>query len=108
MGSAMRAASQLPEIGPLMWLMHLHVNQYSDYDDENYPKNQLILDCFMPITTSLSNILIWVIESYIVAVSKKKFFYYLYWEKYPETKNKLSKWLLFNFIFSDLVLMLLK
>ena len=68
----MRAASQLPEIGPLMWLMHLHVNH--DYDDENYPKNQLILDCFMPITTSLSNILIWVIESYIVAVSKKFFF----------------------------------
>ena len=32
--SAMRAASQLPGKGPLMWMMplHLHVNQKSDYD----------------------------------------------------------------------------
>ena len=32
----MRAASQLPGKGPLMWMMplHLHVNQKSDYDDE--------------------------------------------------------------------------
>ena len=30
----MCAASQLPEGGPLMWMMplHLHVNQKSDYD----------------------------------------------------------------------------
>ena len=35
--SAMRAASQLPGKGPLMWLMplHLHVNQKSDYDDDD-------------------------------------------------------------------------
>ena len=35
--SAMRAASQLPERGPLMWMMplHLHVNQKSDYDDDD-------------------------------------------------------------------------
>ena len=34
MRSAMRAASQLPGKGPLMWMMplHLHVNQKSDYD----------------------------------------------------------------------------
>ena len=33
--SAMRAASQLPGKGPLMWMMplHLHLNQKSDYDD---------------------------------------------------------------------------
>ena len=32
--SAMRAASQLPGRGPLMWMMprHLHVNQKSDND----------------------------------------------------------------------------
>ena len=37
MRSAMRAASQLPERGPLMWMMtlHLHVNQKSDYDDDD-------------------------------------------------------------------------
>ena len=31
----MRAASQLPERGQLMWMMplHLHGNQKSDYDD---------------------------------------------------------------------------
>ena len=35
--SAMRAASQLPGKGPLMWMMplHLHVNQKSDYDDDD-------------------------------------------------------------------------
>ena len=37
--SAMRAASQLCKLerGPLMWLMplHLHVNQISDYDDDD-------------------------------------------------------------------------
>ena len=34
--SAMRAARQLPERGPLMWMMplHLHVNQKSYYDDD--------------------------------------------------------------------------
>ena len=34
--SAMRAASQSPVRGPLMWMMplHLHVNQKSDYDDD--------------------------------------------------------------------------
>ena len=34
--SAMRAASQLPEGGPLMWMipLHMHVNQKSDYDDD--------------------------------------------------------------------------
>ena len=34
--SAMRAASQSPGRGPLMWMMplHLHVNQKSDYDDD--------------------------------------------------------------------------
>ena len=33
MRSAMRAPSQLPGRGPLMWMMplHLHVNQKSDY-----------------------------------------------------------------------------
>ena len=33
--SAMHAASQLPGVGPLMWMMplHLHFNQKSDYDD---------------------------------------------------------------------------
>ena len=35
--SAMREASQLPGRGPLMWMVHLHVNQKSDYDD--YDKN---------------------------------------------------------------------
>ena len=37
MRSAMRTASQLPGKGPLMWMMplHLHVNQKSDYDDDN-------------------------------------------------------------------------
>ena len=30
--SATHAASQLPERGPPMWMMHLHVNQKSDYD----------------------------------------------------------------------------
>ena len=46
MRSAMRAASQLLERGPLMWMMplHLHVNQKSDYDDYdenvNFEKNQ--------------------------------------------------------------------
>ena len=30
--SAMPAASQLPGKGPLMWMMHLHVNQKSYYD----------------------------------------------------------------------------
>ena len=29
--SAMRAASQLPGKGPLMWMMPLHLNQKSDY-----------------------------------------------------------------------------
>ena len=35
MRSAMRAASQIPGRGPLMWMMplHLHINQKSDYDD---------------------------------------------------------------------------
>ena len=34
MRSAMRAVSQLPGKGPLMWMMplHLHINQKSDYD----------------------------------------------------------------------------
>ena len=32
MRSAMRAASQLPGRGPLMWMMPLHVNQKSIYD----------------------------------------------------------------------------
>ena len=38
--SAMRAASQLPVRGPLMWMMplHLHVNQKSDYDDDDRQK----------------------------------------------------------------------
>ena len=33
--SALRAASQLPGRGPMMWMMplHLHFNQKSDYDD---------------------------------------------------------------------------
>ena len=33
---AMRATSQLPGRGPLMWMMpmHLQVNQKSDYDDD--------------------------------------------------------------------------
>ena len=34
----MRAASQLPgKGGPLMWMMplHLHINQKSDYDDDD-------------------------------------------------------------------------
>ena len=37
---AMHATSQLPEKGPLMWMMplHLHVNQKSDYDDDSYMK----------------------------------------------------------------------
>ena len=36
MRSAMCAASQLPGKGPLMWMMllHLHVTQKSDYDDD--------------------------------------------------------------------------
>ena len=35
--SAMPAASQLLERGPLMWMMplHLHVNQKSHYDDDD-------------------------------------------------------------------------
>ena len=39
--SAMRAASQLPGRGPLMWMMplHLHVNQKSDYDDDILAKH---------------------------------------------------------------------
>ena len=35
MRSAMRAASQLPRRGPLMWMMPLHVNKKADYDDES-------------------------------------------------------------------------
>ena len=31
----MRAASQLLEGGLLMWMMPLHVNQKSDYDDDS-------------------------------------------------------------------------
>ena len=31
--SAMPAGCQLPGRGPLMWRMHLHVNQKSGYDD---------------------------------------------------------------------------
>ena len=36
MRSAMRAASQLPGKGPLLWIwpLYLHVNQKSDDDDE--------------------------------------------------------------------------
>ena len=34
MRSAMRAAGQLPGRGPLMWMMPLHLNQKTDYDDE--------------------------------------------------------------------------
>ena len=43
--SAMRAASQLPGRGPLMWMMplHLHVNKKSDYDD--YDVAQLMTIC---------------------------------------------------------------
>ena len=35
--SAMRAASQLSGRGPLMWMLplYLHVNQKSDYDDDD-------------------------------------------------------------------------
>ena len=33
MGAATNVASYL-EGGPLMWMMHLHVNQKSDYDDD--------------------------------------------------------------------------
>ena len=35
---AMGAASQLPGRGLLMWMMplHLHVNQKSDHDEDNY------------------------------------------------------------------------
>ena len=33
--SALRAASQLPGKGPTEWMMHLHVNQKSDYDDDD-------------------------------------------------------------------------
>ena len=34
MRSAMHAASELPgrEGGPLIWMMHMHLNQKSDYD----------------------------------------------------------------------------
>ena len=37
MRSAMRAASQLPGRGPLLWIwpLHLHVNQKSDDDDDD-------------------------------------------------------------------------
>ena len=37
MRSAMRAASQLSGRGPLMWMLplYLHVNQKSDYDDDD-------------------------------------------------------------------------
>ena len=40
--SAMRAASQLPGRGPLMWMMplHLFVNQKSDYDCDNILHSQ--------------------------------------------------------------------
>ena len=36
--SANRVVSQLPERGPLMWMMplHLHVNQNYDYDDDKH------------------------------------------------------------------------
>ena len=36
----MRAASQLPGSGPLMWMMplHLHVNQKSNNDDDDDDK----------------------------------------------------------------------
>ena len=33
MRSAMRTDSQLPGRGPLMWMVHLQVNQKSDYGD---------------------------------------------------------------------------
>ena len=33
-GDQVHAASKLPGRGPLMWMMPLHVNQKSDYDDD--------------------------------------------------------------------------
>ena len=33
--SAMRAASQLLEGGPLMWMMPLHLNKKSDYEHDD-------------------------------------------------------------------------
>ena len=46
--SAMRAVSQYLERGPLMWMMHLHVNQKSDYDmktNNNLMKVKSIAEC---------------------------------------------------------------
>ena len=40
MSYAMRAASQLLEGGPLVWMMPLHLLK-SHYDDYNYDVNQL-------------------------------------------------------------------
>ena len=45
MRSAMRAASQLPGRGPLMWMLplYLHVNQKSDDDDDDDDVIRLLL-----------------------------------------------------------------
>ena len=50
----MRAASQLPGMGPLMWIMHLHVNQKSDYDD-------------MTINCSKAVLLLWNLSVFVLS-----------------------------------------
>ena len=59
MRSAMLAASQYLEGGPLMWMMplHLHVYQKSDYDDMRYS-----------ITLSIHNNCIFTMENFIFAI----------------------------------------
>ena len=50
MRSAIRAASQLPGMGLLMWMlpMYLHVNKKSDDDDDDdVPSNSVCSVCFV-------------------------------------------------------------
>ena len=52
----MHASGQLPQRGPLMWMMSLHLHQKSDYDDDMNEVNKLRVGQFRDMSVAVADI----------------------------------------------------